>query len=111
MRDSPALLLQLAVCLVAQLKGITRKKATPLVYSRRHCQLVWGYTLPFLPLLIFFFIPVCRKKTASVCQLTLNAAMKPGLTKVFLSVAPGITSPQILYLIIHGADFECYCQA
>lgn len=52
-----------------------------------------------------FFFPVCRKKTASVCQLTFNAAMKPGLTKVFLSVAPGITSPQILYLTIHGADF------
>lgn len=31
--------------------------------------------------------------------------MKPGLTKVFLSVAPGITSPQTLYLIIDGADF------
>lgn len=54
MQDSPpALLLQLAVCLVAQLKGITRKKATPLAYSRRHCQLIWGYALPFLPLLVF----------------------------------------------------------
>lgn len=105
MRDSPALLLQLAVCLVAQLKGITRKKATPLAYSWQHSQLIWGYALPFLLLLLFIFFQVCRKKTASVCQLTLNAAMKPGLTKVFLSVAPGISSPQILYLIL-----LCYWQ-
>lgn len=94
MRDSPALLLQPAVFLVAQLKGITRKKATPLAYSRQHSQLIWGYAHPFLPLLVFIFFPVCRKKTASVCQLTLNAAMKPDLTKVFHSVAPGVTSPQ-----------------
>lgn len=40
-----------------------------------------------------------------MCQLTLNAAMKPGLTKVGLSVALRITSLQILYLIVHGADF------
>lgn len=59
----------------------------------------------FLVVWVCFFFPACRKKTASVCRLTFNAAMKPGLTKVFLSVAPGITSPQILYLTIHEADF------
>lgn len=31
--------------------------------------------------------------------------MKPGLRNVLLSVAPGITSPQIFYSIIDGADF------
>lgn len=31
--------------------------------------------------------------------------MKPSLTNVLLSAALEITSPQIFYLILHGADF------
>lgn len=49
-----------------------------------------------------FFFPQCVERELLLCA---NAAMKPGLTNVLLSVTLGITSPQILYLIIHGADF------
>lgn len=110
MRDSPALLLQLAVCL-AQFKGITRKKSHTFGILPATLSATLGLCayLPPSPVCCFFS-PAYRKKTASVCQLTLNAAMKPGLTKVFLSVAPGITSPQTLYLIIDGADLSCLAQ-
>lgn len=64
--------------------------------------------LGHFPLLFcFFFSPVCRKRLL----LCANAAMKPGLTNVLLSVAPGITSPQILYLIIHAADLAVLLSA
>lgn len=58
--------------------------------------------LPSLPLLFCFFFPQCVERELLLCA---NAAMKPGLTNVLLSVAPGITSPQMFYLIIHGANF------
>lgn len=49
-----------------------------------------------------FFPPSCVERELLLCA---NAAMKPGLTNVLLSVAPWITSPQIFYLIIHRAGF------
>lgn len=59
--------------------------------------------LGHFPLLFcFFFCPQCVEKEQLLCA---NAAMKPGLTNVLLSVALGITSPQIFYSIIHGTDF------
>lgn len=66
MQASPTWLLQLAVCLAAQLKGTTRWKDTTLAYSQQHWQLIWA--LPSLPLRFCFFSPVCRKRTASVCN-------------------------------------------
>lgn len=58
--------------------------------------------LGHFPLLFYFFFPQCVEKEQLLCA---NAAMKPGLTNVLLSVALGITSPQIFYSIIHGTDF------
>lgn len=98
-------LLQLPVCPVAQLKGITGKKAKPPSTLPATLSAALGLCAFLPPPPAVFLFPVCIKKTASVCQLTLNAAMKPGLTEVCLSVAPGITSPQTLYLVLRGAEF------
>lgn len=54
------------------------------------------------PAPVSFFFPQCVERELLLCA---NAAMKPGLTNVLLSLAPGITSPQIFYSIIHGANF------
>lgn len=106
MQTSSALLLQLAVCLAAQLKGTTRQKARSLACSQQHWQLIRGASLSPPPVLFFF--PPCVERKLLLCA---NAAVKPGLPNVLLSVATGITSPQILYLTIHGVDFAVLLSA
>lgn len=98
MQASPALLLQLAVCFSSTVKR-DHKMKRQLWHTPSSTGSSSG-ALPSLPLLLFFF-PQCIERELLLCA---NAAMKPGLTNV-LSVALGIISPQIFYLIIHGVDF------
>lgn len=66
MQASPALLLQLAVCFSSTVKR-DHKMKRQLWHTPSSTGSSSG-ALPSLPLLLFFFSPVYRKRTASVCK-------------------------------------------